>query len=195
MPAVSRRRGRPRSETSRQAILDAANRLVLNDGYANVTMQSIADAAHAGKQTLYRWWNSKAAIVLDALAEHASEIIDNATRHAIERGDLRQFLTAVFRALKPTGPLLRHLMAEAQSDTDIRDALLHRLIEPRRDTLRALLLHQLKDARVREAAVMAIYGAVWYRLLLDEPLDAAFAQDLSRLFIGQAQSHTGERAE
>ena len=180
---IPRRPGRPRSEASRRAILDAASRLVLKHGYADVTMQLIADEARAGKQTLYRWWTSKAAIVLDALAEHASAIIDAATRKAIERGDLEQFLVAVFRALKPTGPVLRHLMAEAQRDPEIRDALLHRLVEPRRDTLRALLAARLPDAKTREAAVMAIYGAVWYRLLLDEPLDAAFAKDLSRLFV------------
>lgn len=183
-PQTARGPGRPRSDATHRAILEAANRLVLKQGYPAVTMQMIADEAHAGKQTLYRWWNSKAAVVLDALAEHASAIIDHATLPAIDNGDLREFLVAVFRALKPTGPLLRHLMAEAQTDPEIRDALLHRLIEPRRETLRELLAERFGDARMREAAVMAIYGAVWYRLLLDEPLDSAFAADLDRLFAG-----------
>jgi AcrR family transcriptional regulator len=155
---------------------------VLERGYPAVTMQMIADEAHAGKQTLYRWWNSKPAVVLEALAEHASEIIDAATQQAIDRGDLRSFLVAVFRALKQAGPLLRHLMAEAQGDPEIRETLLRRLIEPRRDTLRTLLANRFGDSRLREAAVMAIYGAVWYRLLLGEPLDAGFAEDLHRLF-------------
>jgi AcrR family transcriptional regulator len=179
---TSRRPGRPRSEAARRAILASAYRLVVTHGYPAVTMQMIADAAHAGKQTLYRWWDGKAAVVLDAIASHASTAIDAATRRAIDTGDLRRFLVSVFRALETSGPLLRHLMAEAQRDPAIRDALLHRLNEPRRDTLRRLLASRYPDGRTREAAVMAIYGAVWYRLLLDEPLGPAFARDLAALF-------------
>jgi AcrR family transcriptional regulator len=180
---TNRRPGRPRSEATRRAILHAAYRAVLAHGYDAVTMQVIADEAKAGKQTLYRWWNGKAAVVLDAIAEHASTVIDAPTRRAIETGDLRRFLLWVFKELAVSGELLRHLMAEAQRDPDIRDALLRRLNEPRRDTLRRLLVHRFPDAREREAAVMAIYGAVWYRLLLSEKLDAAFAHDLAGLFM------------
>jgi AcrR family transcriptional regulator len=182
--------GRPRSETSRRAILAQAYRLVLAHGYPAVTMQMIADAAHAGKQTLYRWWTSKAAIVLDAIAVHASTVIDAPTRRAIETGDLRRFLVSVFKALETSGPLLRHLMAEAQRDPEIRKALLARLNEPRRDTLRRLLTGRFPEPKAREAAVMAIYGAVWYRLLLDEPLNAAFARDLAALFVDRPSRST-----
>ena len=83
--------------------------------------------------------------------------------------------------LKTAGLHLRHLMAEAQSDPQVHVALLHRLIEPRRDALQQLLVERFPDAKTREAAVMAIYGATWYRLLLDEPLDAPFARDLAAL--------------
>jgi hypothetical protein len=73
-------------------------------------------------------------------------------------------------------------MAEAQSAEGLRDALLHRLILPRSSTLRTLLaVKAAKRARV-EAAIVAIYGAMWYRLLLGEPLDDAFAGQLAALF-------------
>lgn len=35
-----------------------------------------------------------------------------------------------------------------------------------------------------DAAVAALYGAMWYRLLLDEPLDTAYAAALTRLVAG-----------
>ena len=96
----------------------------------------------------------------------------------------------MFKALETSGPLLRHLMAEAQRDPEIRKALLARLNEPRRDTLRRLLTGRFPEPKAREAAVMAIYGAVWYRLLLDEPLNAAFARDLAALFVDRPSRST-----
>lgn len=180
----SRGPGRPRSEMSRKAILDAAYRLVSERGYPAVTAQMIAETAGAGKQTLYRWWPSKAAVVLDAFAESGRARIDRPQEAAIRAGDLESFLRAVFAAVNVSGPVLRHLMAEAQSDPELRRLLLDRLVEPRRDALRALLKRRMPQAALREAAVAAIYGAVWYRLLLDEPLDNVLAAQLAMLLPG-----------
>ena len=57
---LSRPRGRPRSETARKAVLRAALRLVAAHGYRALTIEGIAAAAGVGKQTIYRWWPSKA---------------------------------------------------------------------------------------------------------------------------------------
>jgi hypothetical protein len=66
-------------------------------------------------------------------------------------------------------------MAEAQFDTALRAELKTRLIERRRDALRQTLIRAgITDPGQRDALVLALYGAVWYRLLLDEPLDDTF---------------------
>jgi AcrR family transcriptional regulator len=176
-----RRAGRPRSEASRDAILDAAYWQTMERGYAAVTAESIAKAAGAGKQTLYRWWPSKAAVILDALVEKGRTRIDRPQEAAIRAGDLLGFLRAVFAALAVNGAALRHLMAEAQSDARLRVLLRDRLVEPRRDSLRRVLEARIPDAARREAMIAAIYGAVWYRLLLDEPLDDSLASQLAAL--------------
>src|SRR5687768_18186494 len=59
-------RGRRRSERSHHAILAATRELLLERGYAAVTIEGIAARAGVGKQTIYRWWPSKAALVLES---------------------------------------------------------------------------------------------------------------------------------
>lgn len=65
----ARRRGRPRSVASHQAVLTTVARLldVEQVGYDALTIERIAAEAGVGKQTIYRWWSSKAAVVLEAL--------------------------------------------------------------------------------------------------------------------------------
>ena len=168
-------RGRPRDDGKRQAILAAAYDLVLRRGYVGVTTAEIAAAAGSGKQTIYRWWPTKAELVLDALEHWAERSIDFDTKGAT----LRVFLARVCEGASRAGPVLRSLMGQAQFDAEMRALLLQRLIEPRRDALRTVLRDcGVKSPRQREALVLAIYGALWYRLLLDEPLDKRFVESL-----------------
>jgi AcrR family transcriptional regulator len=177
--------GRPRSEAAGRAILDAARALVLRHGYAGVTTQMIADAAGTGKQTIYRRWSSKPELVLDAFMAHARDRIDLPTgdNEPVEEA-LVGFLTRLFGALAETGSAVRGLMAYAQNDADFRAQLKERLIGPRRKALRAILEAAVMRGELPESAdldttVTALYGAMWYRLMLDEPMDAAFAARLA----------------
>ncbi|HYM80736.1 MAG TPA: helix-turn-helix domain-containing protein, partial [Candidatus Limnocylindria bacterium] len=61
------RRGRPRSEKARHAILDAAAELLLRRGLGAVSMDAVAERAGVSKATIYRWWPSKEMLALDAL--------------------------------------------------------------------------------------------------------------------------------
>ena len=56
-----------RSSAARQSILKAARELVLRVGYAQLTIEGIAAKAGVGKQTIYRWWPSKGAVVFEAV--------------------------------------------------------------------------------------------------------------------------------
>jgi AcrR family transcriptional regulator len=173
--------GRPRSAASQAALLDAAYWQVLQHGYGAVTVEAIAKAAGAGKQTLYRWWPSKGRIVLDALLAKARERIDRPREAAIQAGDLAKFLIAECASAKPFDDVLRFLLAEAQADGDLREAIRARLIEPRAAALRTILSRRIGETERIETLIAAIDGAIWRRLLLGEPLDAKFARALAAL--------------
>jgi Tetracyclin repressor-like, C-terminal domain len=103
--------------------------------------------------------------------------------HAVTR-----FLERTFLALQETGPALRSLMAHAQRDPGFRQLFLDRFIEVRRDSLRRLLGQgidrgELPAGAAIEAAISALCGALWYRLLLGEPLDRLYAQQLATLIV------------
>ncbi len=173
--------GRPRSEASRAALLDAAYWLVVRRGYARVTAAAIAKAAGAGKQTLYRWWPSKGRIVLEAFLAKEGERIDRPREAAMAAGDLAKFLAAECAGAKPFDDPLRFLLAEAQADADLLAATRTQVFEPRAATLRAILGRRGVAAERIEILIAAIDGAILRRLMLGEPLDEDFARRLATL--------------
>jgi AcrR family transcriptional regulator len=183
MRSSAPRVGRQRSDATRTAILEAALARLRESGYGALTVEGIAAAAGCGKQTIYRWWPSKAEVVLEALSELARDEVEVARTHDA-RSDLQRFLRRTMRALRgPNGaaPVLRGLMAEAQLDEEFRTALRSRFIDGRRRAL-IELLRSLPDPPDEELAPVladAIYGSIWYRLLVGHaPLSDAFADQL-----------------
>ncbi|MFB6956752.1 TetR/AcrR family transcriptional regulator [Streptomyces sp. NPDC056309] len=95
-----------RSEKSRRAIYAAALALVAETGYPKTTIESIAARAGVGKQTIYRWWPSKADVLMEAfldLGEQAAARQKDAQGEGQpdgipDTGDLAADLKAVLRA-------------------------------------------------------------------------------------------------
>jgi AcrR family transcriptional regulator len=172
--------GRPRNETTRRALLAAAERLVLMRGYEAVTVAEIAAEAGAGKQTIYRWWPGKAHLVLDALEEVGATQVG--TADLMPPPAPATFFRRACAAAARAAPALRSVMAAAQSDGTLRKLLVDRLIMHRREALDSVLLAAgITEARRRETLILSLYGALWYRLLLDEPIDDMFADQMIEL--------------
>jgi len=91
------RRGRPRSEKARQAILHAAAELLLNHGLGAVSMDTVAERAGVSKATIYRWWPTKETLALDALYHEW----DTAQPSLPDTGSLRGYNNARVGGLKP----------------------------------------------------------------------------------------------
>ncbi|MDX2524131.1 TetR/AcrR family transcriptional regulator [Streptomyces europaeiscabiei] len=132
-----------RSEKSRRAIYDAALALVGEVGYQKTTIEGIAARAGVGKQTIYRWWSSKAEVLLEAfldLQEQAAEQAagpDREREYAIpDTGDLVADLKNVLRAtvdelLDPKFEVpSRALAAAGVVDEKLTEEFVARLLEP-----------------------------------------------------------------
>ncbi|MFD5702403.1 TetR/AcrR family transcriptional regulator [Streptomyces lasiicapitis] len=134
-----------RSERSRRAIYEAALALVGEVGYPKMTIEAIAARAGVGKQTIYRWWPSKSAVLLDAffdLSEQASaELSEKAGLDEVataipDTGDLEADLKYVLRATvdemtdpKFDGPA-RALAAEGVVNEQLGVEFVEKLLEP-----------------------------------------------------------------
>jgi AcrR family transcriptional regulator len=175
-PLVSRR-----SESSRLAILDAALSLCRERGFAKVTVEGIAARAGVGKQTIYRWWPSKGAVLLDALEGVAARIPTADTGEVL--ADMRTRLAQVvdLYADESFGPLLAALIGEAQHDPSLHADFLERYLKPRRAQAVLVLKIAQQDGQLPGDLNLddisdLIFGAVYHRLLLrNGPLNKAYA--------------------
>ncbi|WP_432082443.1 TetR/AcrR family transcriptional regulator [Streptomyces sp. WAC 04229] len=128
-----------RSQRSRQAIYDAALALVGEVGYPKTTIEGIAARAGVGKQTIYRWWSSKADVLLEAfldLGERYVEEHGQETYGIPDTGDVSADLKAVLRATvdelsdpKFEAPY-RALAAEGVANEQLGRTFVTRLLEP-----------------------------------------------------------------
>ncbi|MCS7478607.1 TetR/AcrR family transcriptional regulator [Umezawaea endophytica] len=115
------RMGRPRSERARRAVLHAVDDLLVDVGYAAMTMKGIAERAGVGRQTLYRWWTTKAEILLEAVLEDVEEELTTPA-HPDAAEDLLTYARALsgFLTASPAGLAYRALVGEAQHDPEVR---------------------------------------------------------------------------
>ncbi|MER5548335.1 TetR/AcrR family transcriptional regulator [Streptomyces sp. NPDC002589] len=177
--------GRRRNEAARRAILDAALELLADADGAPVSVETIARAAGVGKQTLYRWWPSKGAVLLDALTDRAAQDVPSPDTGNL-REDLREWAVATFEASqrRPSAPALRTLVREAAQDAHLAE-LMRVFTQSRRAAVREVLERgrergELAADRDLDLLVDQFYGFFWYRFLLGHaPLDEAAADRLT----------------
>lgn len=164
-------RGRARDEDARIRILDAAFELVGEQGPGQVTINQIARAANVSKQTIYRWWPSRTAVVLDAFVHGTMRATPfNATDDV--KADFARHLRAVVSLFNSSaGRIIRELVAAGQSDEGIAADFRERFWAPRRDLSidrleRGIELGQIRADLDVELVLDAIYGPLWARLLI-----------------------------
>jgi AcrR family transcriptional regulator len=179
------------------AILDAAAALLEEKGYAGVTIDAIASRAGAGRQTIYRWWSSKAAIFMEVYNRAAQATIGEAGD--IDTGSLAGDVQVLILGLRSlfgqtiAGKALQGMVAEVQCNPSAAQPFLQ-FMEERfaiadRIYERALARNEVDSAIDRDTFVDLIGGPILYRLLIEHaPLDEAFAKKVARVVTHGIQS-------
>jgi AcrR family transcriptional regulator len=178
--------GRPRSEAaaSHEAILDAVYELLREKPVRDLTMEAVAKRAQVGKPTLYKWWPSKAALVMAMFHERLAgkaEPLRASTAEAAIRAKVRH-LIAEFNGL--FGKVMADLIAEGQSDPAVLRELYEQHISLRRastvaDVERGKLAGEFEASTNPELVVDTIFAPIYYRLLLRlTPLTEGYGEEL-----------------
>jgi AcrR family transcriptional regulator len=108
----------PRGEAREQAILDAALELVMEVGYDRLSMDALAERAHASKATIYRRWSGKAQVVADAIRRRKSgphTVVDTGTL----RQDLLETLGGMCVSLGGDEALVAGVMSAMRTDPEL----------------------------------------------------------------------------
>ena len=174
-----------RNAGSRSAILGAALDLVAEVGYPKLTVEGIAARAGVGKQTIYRWWPSKGAVLFDALLA-LSETPDGQPGSLPDTGDLAADLKLVLRATveelndpRYDAPM-RALSTEIMHDPELAARYARRLDGPLREMKKQRLRSAQRAGELAadldlEVAVDLIWAPVAHRWSQRGPLTAGYA--------------------
>lgn len=182
-----------RSEQARQSVLEAADDLLVEKGFARLTVEGIAARAGVAKQTIYRWWSSKTEILLEAFVTDAAEALTPPDTGELA-ADVRTHLGAVaaFLTGSDAGAVFRALTAEAQHDPALAarlraDHLDHQRVRDRLPLERAVARGELPPGTDLDLLVDRLVGPLYYRVLVTgQDIPAGFLDELVRSTLPRA---------
>jgi AcrR family transcriptional regulator len=184
LPAA--RKGRPPRQTaeSHAAIMDAVYALLQKKSVRDLTMEEIAKRAKVGKPTLYKWWPTKATLVLAMLCERMAPNLETPTVLTAEESLHFRVRRLIDAFNGPFGKIVAGLIAEGQSEPAVLQEFFERWVSPRRNATIADLQRGKNAGELRpevepELLNDTVFGAIYYRFLLRSgPLTRRFGEEL-----------------
>lgn len=137
-PATTKPPTGARARAREDAILAAALELLLEVGYDRLSMDAIAERAHAGKATIYRHFPDKAALIAGAIGRHGDALGAPADTGSL-RGDLIDFAECSAQASGFDGGLFTGLLNAARSDAVLASLLKEQMWVAKRAALRTIV--------------------------------------------------------
>jgi len=188
MSETSPQQKKRRNARSHKAILDATVKLLGSTGYIDFSIEKVAGEAGVGKQTIYRWWDSRADLVLEVWRDRLLPplpVYDETT-------PLRDYLEASLLAF---GKIISRtdcrqaaicILAEAHRDPKLYSRMAEAVYLPRIEQIRTAFREAQgqglfpADADI-DVAIDELYGAVWYKVLIRfETVSASYIKKLVR---------------
>jgi AcrR family transcriptional regulator len=182
--ALRRTAGRPRSEASRTAILETAYRFLQTRPVAQISVTHVARKAGVSTATVYRWWSTKEALLLDAFLHAAGhEVVVGTEGSPPER--LKGYVLQIGRFfIGEKGIAAARLLTAIQDDAALRRDFVKRVYSPRETEIRALVEEAIRKRQLPAGLEVntlldEIIGPLLSRLLLrHERIDERFVVDL-----------------
>jgi AcrR family transcriptional regulator len=182
--AATTRRGRPRSVETTNAILQSAYTLMATTGLAATSIDAVARHSNVSKMTIYKWWPSREALLIDAFLNHASVMLplsgsgNPATR-------LRRHAAAYAEALLGEfGRVQLAVISECISKTGSAEIFYERYLWHRRTPIIEMIAAGQQDGSIGavgapEDLYDAIYGSLFYRYIFGiKPISPTHARNL-----------------
>lgn len=176
--------GRPRSAASHEAILDAAFALLVEEGASKVSIEGISRRAGVGKATIYRWWNSKTEVLLEATLSRA-ECYPSFHHTGDIWFDLLEEIRGVIRFFRSQpGKAFLDLVAESRFDTALAAKLAEQFVAGRRTDTEDVLDRGIASGQIRPDLDKArfmdmVWGSIYYRfLVLHDEVEVHYADSL-----------------
>jgi AcrR family transcriptional regulator len=183
---TSKRIGRPRSQESKAAILEATWKLLKTTTLRDLSIEAIARESNVGKTTIYRWWPNKVAVAIDALLENVLPVTSFINHLPATEAITEQMKALVSAFEGEYGKIVAQIIAEGQACPEALASYRNRFLDRRRAeaklTIERGILGGEFDPNIDpELAMDIFYGAIYFRLLLGHlPLDAQFARELPK---------------
>lgn len=162
------RRGRPRSAETEASILDSAYRMVAAGGLAVATIDAIARDCAVSKMTIYKWWPSREALLIDAFLRQAESMLPlSDSGDAVAR--ISRHASAYAAALKGDfGKVQLAVIAECIARTGSARLFADRYLAARRDMAVKIIKAGQKDGSVTAQDAAAdlydrIYATLFYQ--------------------------------
>ncbi|GAA2439068.1 TetR/AcrR family transcriptional regulator [Actinomadura vinacea] len=189
-----------RSERSRQAILTATRELLFDVGYGNLTIEGIAHRAGVGKQTIYRWWPSKGAVMFESLVP-----ADGPDAALPDTGDVEADLRTVLRAVVEQfntphlERMTRALAIEVHNDPVLGREMVERLLQPQLELTKERLRAAQRTGELAadldlQVAVELLFGPVFHRWMLrTAPLTPEYADTVASMAVAAMRPQPARR--
>ena len=184
--------GRPseggnRSAATHKAIIDAALQVLEEAGYQGFSIEAVAARARAGKPTIYRWWKSKGALLIE-IGEQVFSPLFNLPELGSVAGELDQYMLTLWGLLHKYPNIVKGAFSAAQHDTETALQLRDRLLSRRRAIIRGILSRGLDRGEIPrgtdiDTAADIFLGVNVFRLLIDEPIDQRTGRQLVSILL------------
>jgi AcrR family transcriptional regulator len=188
----ARRRGRPRSDSTTNAVLESAYRLTATVGLRGATIDAIAADSGVSKMTIYKWWGGRLLLLIDAFLHRAIMLLplsetnnaaDAIYSHAVRYTDA---LGTDF------GDVQRAVISECLAENGDATLFFERYLDSRRKLGIRIIKRGQRDGQIRstesaEVLYDQIYGTVFYRSLFGIPgLNRSVVKKLVTSVLGTA---------